>query len=223
MPADVLPGFTWSTSATRYRSNATGRFVARRDVLGLLDGQVNSAGRRLGDLTTVLHEGRIAPAVWADQMRNELRRLHSQNRALAVGGWDRMTPRDWGAVGGRLRDDYARITRLAGDVQAGSVTLPQALNRVQGYIGNARMQFWNGEREHRQVQPGMIPIELRTLGNAEHCGDCVEYHDRGWCTEGELPVPGADSECTTHCRCSMEWRQVPAEQAGEWLGTRRRS
>lgn len=222
MPADVLPGFSWSTSAARYRANATGRFVARRDVLSLLDGQVQSAERRLGDLTTALHEGRIAPGVWADRMQSELRRLHSQNRALAVGGWDRMTQRDWGAVGGRLRGDYARITRLAGDIQAGTATLPQALNRVEGYIGNARLQFWHGEREHRQVGPGMVSITLRTLGIAEHCADCLDYHARGWRAEGELPPPGEDSECSTHCRCTMEARQVPAEQAVEWLGTRRR-
>lgn len=220
--ADVLPGYTWSAGPQRYRANATGRFVARRDVLGLLDNQVSSAGQRLGDLTTALHEGRIVPGVWADQMQNELRRLHSQNRALAVGGWDRMTQRDWGAVGGRLRGDYARVTRLAGEIQSGAVTLPQALNRVNGYVGNARGQFWAGEREHRQQQPGQITLTMRTLGIAEHCADCVEYHERGWCVEGELPPPGEDSACTVHCKCTMAHRQVPAEQAGEWLGTRRR-
>ena len=222
MPADVLPGYTWSAGPQRYRANATGRFVARRDVLGLLDGQVSSANARLGDLTTALHEGRIAPGVWADQMQNELRRLHSQNRALAVGGWDRMTQADWGAVGGRLRGDYARVQRLAQDIQNGAATLPQALNRVNGYIGNARVQFWEGERSRRQPQPGMVSISMRTLGVAEHCQSCVDYHERGWCVEGELPPPGVDSECTTHCRCTMTWREVPAGEAGEWLGTRRR-
>ena len=222
MPADVLPGYTFNTNTHRYRANATGRFVARRDVLGLLDGQVSSAGARLGDLTTALHEGRIAPAVWADRMQSELRRLHSQNRALAVGGWDRMTHADWGAVGGRLRGDYARVQRLAQDIQAGNATLPQALNRVNGYIGNARVQFWQGERETRRVGAGNVLLELRSLGQAEHCQDCVDYHARGWCVDGELPPPGVDSECTTHCRCTMTWREVPAGEAGEWLGTRRR-
>lgn len=219
---DVLPGYTWNPAAQRYRATATGRFVARRDILGLLDGQVNSAGNRLGELTTALHEARLAPGVWADQMQSELRRLHSQNRALAVGGWDRMTQRDWGAVGGRLRDDYARVARLAAEIQQGEVTLPQALNRVNGYIGNARIQFWNAEREHRQQRSGEVVVELRHLGAAEHCADCVDYYDRGWCTEGVLPPPGVDSACTTHCRCTLEHRFVPAEQAGEWLGTRRR-
>jgi hypothetical protein len=220
--ADVLPGYTWNPASQRYRSGATGRFVARRDVLGLLDGQVNSAGQRLGDLTTALHEGRIAPGPWADQMQSELRRLHSQNRALAVGGWDRMTPRDWGAVGGRLRDDYARVVRLAQEVQAGTVSLPQALNRVNGYIGNARVQFWNAERDNLPRRPGMVWLDKRNLGIAEHCGDCIDYDARGWSSEGVLPPPGMDSECTTHCRCTMEHREVPAEEAGEWLGTRRR-
>ena len=221
MPADVLPGYTWSGAASRYRSNATGRFVARRDVLGLLDGQVQSAGQRLGDLTTALHEGRIAPSVWADQMQSELRRLHSQNRALAVGGWDRMTQRDWGAVGGKLHGDYARVRRLAEDIQAGNCTLPQALSRVNGYIGNARTQFWNGEREGRQHGAGMTLIERRHLSNSEHCQDCVDYYDRGWCTVGVLPMPGEDSQCNTHCQCTISLREVPTEELGNWLGTKR--
>lgn len=221
MPADVLPGYTWSTGASRYRANATGRFVARRAILGLLDGQVNDAGRRLGDLTTALHEGRIAPSVWADQMQTELRRLHSQNRALAVGGWDRMTHADWGAVGGRLRGDYARVTRLAEDIQAGRVTLPQALVRVDGYIGSARLQFWHGERGRAAGEAGTASIEIRTLGMAEHCQDCVDYHARGWCMAGELPPPGEGSECGAHCRCTMGVRSVPVAELGQWLGTRR--
>jgi len=221
MPADVLPGYTWSAGASRYRNGATGRFVARRDILGLLDAQVGSAQARLGELTTALHEGRIAPAVWADQMRNELRRLHSQNRALAVGGWDRMTHADWGAVGGRLRGDYARVQRLATDMQAGNVTLPQALARVDGYIGNARVQFWSAEQARRAAE-GMVSISLRSLGIAEHCGDCVAYHERGWCVAGELPPPGEGSECNVHCRCTMERREVTVTELGEWLGTRRR-
>lgn len=222
MPADVLPGYRYNANTQRYRNGQTGRFVARRDVLGLLDGQVSSANARLGDLTTALHEGRIAPAVWADQMQNELRRLHSQNRALAMGGWDRMTQADWGAVGGRLRGDYARVQRLAQDIQAGNATLPQALNRVNGYVGNARVQFWEGERRGRQPAQGIVGVELRTLGIAEHCGSCVDYHDRGWCAVGELPPPGVDSECTTHCRCTMNYREVAQAELGEWLGTRRR-
>lgn len=222
MPADVLPGYTWSSAPQRYRSTATGRFVARRDIVGMLDNQVTSASQRLGSLTTALHEGRIAPGPWADQMQSELRRLHSQNRALAVGGWDRMTPRDWGAVGGRLRDDYARVQRLAGEIQQGTVSLPQALNRVNGYVGNARVQFWEAERERRQVDPGQAIVELRVLGVAEHCQDCVDYYYRGWCVAGQLPPPGVDSECSTHCRCTMEHRQVPAAELGDWLGTRRR-
>ena len=220
--ADVLPGYTWNPASQRYRNNDTGRYVSLRDILRLLEEQTNQADALLGALTVAFFEGAIAAAVWTDQMQNELRRLHSQNRALAAGGWDRMTPRDWGAVGGRLRDDYARVQRLATEIQNGTVSLPQALNRVNGYVGNARVQFWEAERERAQAEPGQAVIELRRLGIAEHCADCVEYYDRGWCMAGQLPSPGVDSECTTHCRCTLEHRQVPANELGEWLGTRRR-
>lgn len=222
MPADVLPGFTWDPTSQRYRNNETGRYVSRRDILRLLEEQTNQADALLGALTAAFFEGAIAAAVWADQMQSELRRLHSQNRALAAGGWDRMTLRDWGAVGGRLRDDYARVQRLATEIRNGTVTLPQALNRVNGYVGNGRVQFWNAERERRRAEPGQAVVEIRYLGAAEHCDSCVEYYDRGWCMAGQLPSPGVDSECSTHCRCTLEHRQVAADELGEWLGTRRR-
>jgi hypothetical protein len=110
------------------------------------------------------------------------------------------------------------VQRLAGEIQQGTVSLPQALNRVNGYVGNARVQFWEAERERRQADPGQAIVELRVLGVAEHCQDCVDYYDRGWCAAGQLPVPGVDSECSTHCRCTMEHRQVPAAELGDWLG-----
>ena len=222
MPADVLPGYTWNPASQRYRSSATGRYVSRREILRLLEEQTNQGDSLLGALTAAAFEGAIALAVWTDQMQSELRRLHSQNRALAAGGWDRMTPRDWGAVGGRLRDDYARVQRLATEIRNDTVSLPQALNRVNGYVGNARVQFWNAERERRHPEPGQAFISKRNLGAAEHCGDCVDYYDRGWCVEGQLPSPGVESECMSHCRCTLEYRQVPVAELDDWLGTRRR-
>lgn len=219
--ADVLPGYAFNPDTGRYRNVSTGRFVARREVTSLLDNQIRSAESRLSDLTTAMHDGRLSPAAWQEHMGTELRRLHSQNRALAVGGWDRMRSADWGAVGGRLRPDYLRIERLAQDVANGDCTLPQALNRVNGYIGSARIQFWEADRAQRQPAAGNVNLERRQLGIAEHCADCVDYADRGWQASGSLPVPGTGSECNTHCRCMMAFREVPMEQADSYIGTRR--
>lgn len=214
---DVLSGYTWDRSARRYRSQATGRYVARNTVVGLLESHVNGGDQRIEALTTAFYEGRIAPSVFAEQMRTQLKRLHLQNAALGAGGWDRLTPADYGRVGQRLRTDYARITRLANDVQSGSVSLPQALNRTSGYVGNSRIAFWETDRAAQVAEPGMVIIERRVISARESCRDCLNYYAMGWQPVGVLPVPGVASACQTHCRCRMERRQVPATEIGAFV------
>lgn len=221
--ADILPGFTYARSAGRYRSLASGRFVARSRILDLLRTNVDAHQQQLTQLTTAFHEGRIAGAVYVEQSRTILRRLHLQNSALGAGGFDRLTQVDYGRIGGRIRQDYAALTRLQADVEAGTVTLPQALNRTAGMVGNARTEFWSAERDRVQRSAtNMVVIERNLLAaDAQHCTDCQELYDRGWQMEGVIPVPGTDRICQTHCRCTIERREVPANEVGEWLGTHR--
>lgn len=217
--ADVLVGFEYSRSANRYRDLSTGRFTSRETITGLLETQVNSLERRLGALTQAMHDGNLAPAWWAEQMRTELRRAHLQERALGAGGWDRLTAQDYGSIGRRLRDDYARIITLAQGIQDGTVTLPQALNRITGYVGSARLEYFEAERQRAQANTGEVMLMIRDLGTSEHCEDCLEYHSRGW--QPSLPVPGEASVCRERCRCSLRYRTVASESVGEWVGTRR--
>lgn len=210
MPQTILPSYTYSTDVARYRSTETGRFTARRDIINLLETHVDSAERRLGELTTAYFEGNISPSTFQVTMRDELRQLHSQQRALGAGGWDRMDNRAWGSVGGRLGGfggDYERMTNLARDIANGEVTLPQALNRINGYVGNSRIQFWEAEREAAR-QTGRMYEERRRLGNSEHCSDCVDYAAQGYQPLDTLPPPGIGSICSTHCRCTLERKEV---------------
>lgn len=211
--ADILPGYSWSRNEARYRSSTTGRFVARRDVLSLLDTQINGAERRLGELVTALHEQRISPGIFQEQMRTELRRLHLQNAALGSGGFERLSNREFGRAGQMLRGDYGRMTNLANDIVNGRATLPQALQRVRGYAGTARSNFLAAERDAAQqaaAQRGARMEERRRLGAAEHCADCVRWAGMGWQPLGTLPVPGEQSVCSRNCRCSLERREVEA-------------
>lgn len=219
--ADVLPGFVFSRNSQRYRDLSTGRYVARADILGLLDTQTATLEQRLANLTTAVYEGRLAPAYYAEQMRTELRRGHLQNRALGVGGFDKLTQADYGSVGRKLRDDYARIANLAQGLADGTVTLPQALNRINGYAGNARTQYFEADKRARHEGAsgrGMTLLMIRDLGPAEHCPDCLSYYTQGW--QYDLPLPCEASQCNTHCRCSVRYKEIATEMAGDWIGRR---
>lgn len=219
--ADVLPGYRWNARLGRYISQTTGRFVGRQAIVSLLDSHVAGSEERLARLVTTYSEGNVSPSVFAEQMRSELKRIHLQARALGAGGWDRLTQSDYGSIGGKLRADYQRIEQLARGIADGDVSLPQALNRAQGYVGNARIGYWDAQREREQPQPGNVIIERRVLGAAEHCQSCLDYYAEGWQLQGILPSPGTDSECGTHCRCHIISREVNRLIVGEYIGTRR--
>lgn len=212
--ADILPGYSFETRTARYRSSASGQFVSRSRVLDLLDAQISTAERRMGELTTALYEQRLSPVAYQSIMRDEMRRLHLQNSALGSGGIDKLDSAAYGRSGALLRQDYARMTNLANGIANGEVTLPQALNRVQGYAGSARINFLTQEREANRLAANLRGVQMeerRRLGVAENCKDCLAYFAMGWQPLGTLPLPGMASICGTHCRCSLERRELVQE------------
>lgn len=210
----TLPGYQWDRSVARYRSTSRGQFVSRTRIMSLLDTQISTAEQRLGELVTAMHEGTMSHGFGQTLMRDELRRLHLQNAALGAGGFDRLTFREYGRAGRLLRDDYQRMTRLLNEMKAGKVTLPQALQRVHGYVGSARVNFLEAERDAARAS-GHAFEERRRLGAAEHCPDCVGYANLGWQPLGVLPVPGQSSRCGNKCRCNMERREVTEDMQRE--------
>lgn len=217
---DILPGFAFDPDRQRYWNLANGRFVSRSDINTLLRTEVQSAEARLRNLATAYHEGKIAPASFAEQMRTEVRRLALQNVALAAGGFDSISQSQYGRAGASLRDTYARIAGTTADVMLGVVTLAMLLNRIGGYVGEARGLYYQTARDNPPEAPeGMTSVERRVL-NAEalHCDDCQSYSDLGWQLAGTLPSPSEACKCDSHCRCDLIGREVPTDELDQWIG-----
>lgn len=223
MPTPVLPGYTWNIDSSRYHNTQSGRFVSRDEINNLLRTEIQSAESRFRDLATAFHEKRISPTSFVEQMRTEQRRLTLQQISLGKGGFNQLSFSDYGRAGASLRDTYSKITGTAQDVVDGKISLSQLLNRVDGYAGEARGLYYKTTRGNVPVTPdGMISIERRTLGDSQHCEDCLRYYEMGWQVAGTvLPVPSVDCQCGSHCRCGLERRDVPADELDSWLGTKR--
>lgn len=221
--ADALPGYSWNKKEKRFYNLSTNRPVSNRELALLLAALVAGAESRLSELTTAYYEGNIAPAVWVEQMRTEQRRLTIQYIALAAGGFAMMTPALYGRAGYSLRQQYPKIIGTAQDVQDGKVTLPQLLNRIVDYVGAARMLYYATQRDNGgTTAEGMTTIARRRLDPfARHCVDCPEYYQRGWVLLSELIAPGEQCQCGGHCRCSVDYRDVPTAELNQWLGTMR--
>ena len=191
----ILRGYVWDPDSQRYRDSA-GRYVARTRITALLERSINGRERRILDGAQALYDGKITPKVYAARTAELVKRQHLQNSALAAGGWDRLTPADYGRIGGNLRSEYKHLANLANGIADGTVSTAQAQNRLHMYMGNARKEFYQVERAHLpKPKAGMSRLERRQLNPADSCDDCIGYAAQGWQAEGVLPVPGEGSQC----------------------------
>lgn len=217
MPGPLLQGYQFNQKAQRYVRQ--GRFVARSKIMGLLNTSIAARTERIAAGTTALAEGRISPSVYIARTTTLLKRQYLQNAALGAGGWDRLTQADYGRIGGTLKGELPRMAEMARQLQAGGISLAQAMNRVNMYEGHARSIFYTTEESRMPApEPGNVWLERRILGPAEHCISCLTFAAMSWQPLGVLPVPGDASECNGNCRCSKERKQVPVSEGPEWQG-----
>lgn len=212
---DILRGYTFSRSAARFRDTATGKFVGRQRIQDLLEQNVAGADGRLSAIVQDVANGRIEAGYAQTLMRDELRRVSLQNAALGKGGLDQLDFADYGRVGNQLRDTYQRMTNMLDGVERGTVSLPQALRRVEGYTLEARNQFFAAQRA-ATVASGRQFEERRVLHAQESCPDCIEYAGLGWQPMDSLPMIGEQSQCQKYCRCTLESREVINQPQGQF-------
>ena len=224
MPTDPLkgslPGFAWDTrlSGGRYRrvlpNGALGRIVARDEIVGLLRTVSDASGERFAQMARAAVEGAITPAEFFRAMQSELRALYNSTSALAVGGWNRMTPVEWGRNGRILGlgtkeypvGEYTSLRNFAQDILDGKLTAAQAMARARLYSGKAYSRFW-AEETLRLQAAGYAEERWLDVGDERECNRCPELAARGWVPIGTLPNPGDGSTpCLGACRCNKQAR-----------------
>jgi len=218
-PTEWLRGYLWDKTIRRYRNAATGRIVSREKVIGLLDQSLAQREGRITKGVIPFVEGRCTRNEWVSRTQTLVKREYLQSVAVARGGWDRMTPADYGRIGQRLRLEYARLQGTAQDIVDGKCSLAQAEQRMHMALGRVRALAMDVERANQPPAPeGMTRLERRLLGQAEHCDDCVNFYQMGWQPAGTLPSPGDDSLCNGNCKCTLDSIQVPSGEALLYIG-----
>lgn len=204
-PRQITIDYSFDPRAQRYRDETNGRFIAWREVRAQVDRVIDSGSDRLQALTERLVRGELSVADW---MRGMGREIKSQNLLAAVaarGGWEQMTPSDFGRIGAKLRNEYGYLRRFAEQIARGEIPLDgRVVARSRLYAQAARIEYEQIRRE-----AGIYTHERRVLHASESCEDCVEYAARGWRTIGTLP-PVGDSRCGVNCRCTFEFSNLSA-------------
>lgn len=223
---DILPGYTWSRARRRYISQRTGRPISEAELRRLFNERIADAEGRMADIATAYYEGKISPALFVELMATEQRRLTVQSAALGKGGFDELDAAALVALALLLRETNERIIGTAHDALEGKVSLPQLVNRADGYVGEARREFFRALRDAAIASAVMggdsIILARRMLDpRAKHCRDCPDLAARGWSRIEELPPPGYGCQCAGHCRCGFLTMTVPRDEAHQWIGTLR--
>lgn len=210
-----IPPYRWNAGAGRYVDVATGRFIPKQAEVRALDERIKAGIDQVQAVTAGMTRGVVTVAEWQTAVAVELRRMHTQAAALGRGGWQQMTPRDWGHVGRALRDEYAYLRGFAEALASGTLSEAQINARVSQYVNGIWSRYWRGETS--AMQGAGMTEERRILTPAEHCKDCEGYAAQGWQPLGSLPEPGEGSVCGHNCRCIKVYRAPDGRMVDEWM------
>lgn len=197
-----LPWYAWSPKLHNYIDLKTRRMVARQAVNNLLRSVADGSGERLAKLAKAATEGVLTPRQFYELAQREIKHSFNACAALAKGGWERMTPADWGMNGWQLRGQYAHLRQFAVDIAAKIPTLPQVLARARSYADAAFGRFWEVKRGMERLR-GRQEERIRTAGDDRVCEECQGLEAQGWQPIGTLPLAG---RVHVGCRCDMEYR-----------------
>jgi hypothetical protein len=201
----LTPAFTWSEASQRYRNQATGKFVAREVVRRALDTALDRSRNEVQRLSRALVNGDISIPTWQVSVAREVKSMHLASASLAKGGWAQMGPREFGAVGRKLRDEYGYLAKFAEQIKDGTQKLDGSLiSRANLYAQGPRGTY------HAIEARGMLDqgkAECRNvLGGSDHsCEGCLAETAKGWQPVGTLVEIGS-RQCLSNCRCSIQYR-----------------
>lgn len=157
-------------------------------------------------LSRQLKAGEISLAQWQIGMMQNIKILHVNAAVLARGGWAQMSQGDWGMVGARVRVQYNYLRNFARQIANGTQALDgRLLVRTGMYEDAARGTYEDMRRRVEELYNGMEE-EMRILGAADHCDDCLNYAALRWQPIGSLPRIG-DSVCRVNCHCRFVFRK----------------
>ena len=200
------PSLTFDPDLGRYHT-AGGRVITAAQVRAEMDRSLLKTAQRTQRLGDDLRAGRISLDVWRVEMKSAIKDAHLRSAALAKGGWDRMTPSDFGRVGQLVRDEYRALEQWTEEIKTGLPLDGRLRTRGQLYAQAGRATFHQVQAVE-MARRGM-ELERSVLSPADHCGQCVSEDRRGWRPIGQM-IPIGERTCGRSCRCTVEFKREAA-------------
>jgi len=165
---------------------------------------------KLRGIAEQLQAGDITHANFRYMMGKEVKKLLTQAAVLGAGGQANMTDTQRKLLDRSVRDQLAYLDGFHRDIRElinqGKPIPNRMIGRAGSYASAAMITANQARRQSMAdevAQDDADLWEVRVLGAAEHCVDCVRYANRP-APIGTLP-PIGDSQCGSNCKCQFEY------------------
>lgn len=165
---------------------------------------------RFRNLAKELEAGKISHSEFRRQMGKQVKNLQTRAAILGAGGQGNMTDTQRRLLDRSVRDQLAYLDGFHRDIRqiinSGKPIPSRMISRAGSYASAATVTADQARRQSmadEAAEEGANLWEVRILGVAEHCNDCVSYANRP-APVGTLP-PIGDSECGQYCKCHFEY------------------
>jgi len=202
-----VPQFLYDRGGHTYYSV---RAVPWAEVSRRLYDTLDDLEEQAAELAWHLRDGRINLQRYEAEMMRLIKRSHLVNSTLAKGGWDQMTPADYGRVGGYVRRQYEYFRNRVRAIKGGTQPVDGRLENVsRQYVRMARRSFSKTLGEEMALRG--YDQERRVVSKfADHCRTkqrpgCRDLAALGWRPIGTLPLIG-EAQCLGGCRCVFHYR-----------------
>jgi hypothetical protein len=167
----------------------------------------------LQELADALRAGTISIGEWEAGMRDYLREQYRVAVELGTGGNRSITQSDWGYEGSLLKKQYQFLNKFAQDIKDNPqkyITGNGLKYRMDLYKESAYTALANFQEREAKLQG--FNEESNELGDAEHCGGCLEQprYPSEWVAIGEI-IPVGSRDCIIRCKCTIRYRRLEVD------------
>jgi hypothetical protein len=200
------PTFVFDSASQRFRytsGDRSGQFVSQAKIKGIVDREyIRSRKAILGAIGDRLISGDLELADWEAEVAQVLKALHINSYTLGKGGIQRLTPRDYGTIGAKIKREYAYLRNFTNAAATGEMSIAQFQNRLRMYADSAFATY----QQARVISHRSDGFEwYRNIRNAsESCNECISISAQEWGETGTYAAIGA-RQCKSGDRCHWEF------------------
>jgi len=191
--------FIWDKKSQRYRYKDSGKYVGREAVQNLTRKAIAQSENTIAKVSKKMISGDIKVADWEKEVAKELRKIHSSQYLLGIGGHKNMTNIDYGVLGGEIKHELKYLRKFAQELTTKGMSEGQFNHRLTMYLEASTGTYEKARiKSHRRAG---YRWEKRIRTKRESCIPCISYAQMGWQPIGSLPNPTENCTCRSNCGC----------------------